>query len=207
MKNVITSICLALFIISASVTITLNFRPLYYHDISTLKIEETSGFSYKIIKSNYDSLIDYNQFFYSGNLKLTMPMSKEGRIHFAEVKQIFIFIQILCLITFILSCFLMKDQINQRNFDFLKTSSIITILLPGIIGILTAINWDAAFTLFHKLLFRNNYWLFDEVTDPVIKILPDTFFLHCAIMIISLIFVGSLLCIIFRSFFQHKFMI
>lgn len=207
MKNIITSICLALFIISASVTITLNFRPLYYHDISTLKIEETSGFSYKIIKSNYDSLIDYNQFFYSGKLKLTMPMSKEGRIHFAEVKQIFIFIQMLGLVTLILSCFLIKDQINQRNFDFLKTSSIITILLPGIVGILTAINWDAAFTLFHKLLFRNDYWLFDEVTDPVIKILPDTFFLHCAIMMISLIFIGSLLCIIFRSFFQRKFVI
>ena len=27
--------------------ITLNFRPLYYHDISSLKIEENSGFSKK----------------------------------------------------------------------------------------------------------------------------------------------------------------
>ena len=50
MKNIMTSLCLALFIISASVTITLNFRPLYYHDISALKIEETSGFSKNIIK-------------------------------------------------------------------------------------------------------------------------------------------------------------
>ena len=60
MKNILISLCLALFIISASVTITLNFRPLYYHDISSLKIEETSGFSKKVIRENYDALIDYN---------------------------------------------------------------------------------------------------------------------------------------------------
>jgi hypothetical protein len=36
-----------------------------------LQIEETSGFSKKVIRENYDALIDYNQFFYSGKLKLT----------------------------------------------------------------------------------------------------------------------------------------
>ena len=106
MKNILISLCLALFIISASVTITLNFRPLYYHDISSLKIEETSGFSKKVIRENYDALIDYNQFFYSGKLKLTLPMSREGKIHFEEVKRIFVGIEYLCVITLILSCLL-----------------------------------------------------------------------------------------------------
>lgn len=207
MKNIITSICLTLFIISASVTITLNFRPLYYHDMSALKIAETSGFSQKMIKENYDSLIDYNQFFYSGKLKFSMPMSKEGEIHFTEVKKIFVSIEILCFFTFFLSIFLIRKQIVQRNFEFLKVSSILTILLPIIVGMLVSINWDAAFTLFHKLMFRNDYWLFDEATDPVIKILPDAFFFHCAIMIILLILFASFLCFIFRSFFKHKFVL
>jgi integral membrane protein (TIGR01906 family) len=207
MKNILTSICLALFIISASITITLNFRPLYYHDISALKIEETSGFSKNIIKKNYDNLIDYNQFFYSGRLKLTMPMSEEGQIHFADVKKIFDTVEILCIITLILSVFLIKKQITQHDFEFLKLSSIITILLPSIAGIFTAVNWESTFIMFHKIMFRNDYWLFDEATDPVITILPDDFFLHCAIMIIVLILISSLLCIAFRSFFRHRFML
>lgn len=207
MKNILTSLCLALFIISSAVTITLNFRPLYYHDISALKIEETSGFSKKVIKDNYDELIDYNQFFRSGKLKLTMPMSKEGRIHFAEVKRIFVCVEILCIVTLILSCFLIKRQIAGRNFDFLKSASIMTVLLPSVVGILCAVNWDSAFILFHKIMFRNDYWLFDEATDPVIMILPDEFFLHCAVMIILLIFIGSLLCMGFRSFFRHRFVL
>lgn len=207
MKNIMTSLCLALFIISASVTITLNFRPLYYHDISALKIEETSGFSKKTIKKNYDELIDYNQFFHSGKLKLTMPMSKEGRIHFEEVKRIFDAIEIICIITLILSCCLVTGQLRKHDLRFLKSASAITILLPSIVGILTAVNWEAAFIMFHKVMFRNDYWLFDEALDPVIKILPDAFFFHCAIMIILLILFGSLLCILFRSFFRHKFML
>lgn len=207
MKNILTSICLALFIITASVTITLNFRPLYYHDISALKIEETSGFSRNTIRENYDSLIDYNQFFHTKKLKLTIPMSKEGRIHFADVKHIFSVIEITCLITLVLCCFLIKKQISTKDFEFLKLTSVITILLPSIVGILTAINWERVFIAFHEIVFRNDYWLFDEVKDPIIKILPDTFFLHCAIMIICLILLGSVLCITFRSFFRHNFML
>lgn len=207
MKNILTSICLALFIISASVTITLNFRPLYYHDISSLKIEESSGYSKKVIKKNYDALIDYNQFFHSKKLKLTMPMSKEGRIHFSEVKRIFVAVEIMCIITLILSIFLIHHQIQQGHTQFLKTASIISLLLPAIAGIFTFINWDFTFVLFHKIMFRNDYWLFDEATDPVITILPDAFFLHCAIMIFLLILLGSLLCMVFRSFFHRKFML
>ena len=58
----------------------INFRPLYYHDISSLQIEENFRFfQKKVIRENYDALIDYNQFFYSGKLKLTLPMSREAR--------------------------------------------------------------------------------------------------------------------------------
>ena len=194
MKNILISLCLALFIISASVTITLNFRPLYYHDISSLQIEETSGFSKKVIRENYDALIDYNQFFYSGKLKLTLPMSREGKIHFEEVKRIFVGIEYLCVITLILSCFLIKRKIRSRNIDFLRSASIITVLLPVIVGILCAVNWDAAFTLFHEIMFRNDYWIFDYTTDPVITILPESFFMHCFMMIIVIVIMISVLC-------------
>ena len=96
---------------------------------------------------------------------------------------------------------------NKITKYFLRSASIITVLLPVIVGILCAVNWDAAFTLFHEIMFRNDYWIFDEATDPVIMILPDAFFLHCAVMIILLILIDSLLCMGFRSFFRHRFML
>ena len=204
MKNILISLCLALFIISASVTITLNFRPLYYHDISSLKIEETSGFSKKVIRENYDALIDYNQFFYSGKLKLTLPMSREGKIHFEEVKRIFVGIEYLCVITLILSCFLIKRKIRSRNIDFLRSASIITVLLPVIVGILCAFNWDAAFTLFHEIMFRNDYWIFDERTDPIIKVLPEEVFMLYSIVIIVLVIFSIILYKLYYYYSKNK---
>ena len=48
--------------------------------------------------------------------------------------------------------------------------------------------------VFHRIFFRNDYWLFDSRTDPVILILPDAYFLHCALLILLLIVLGGLFC-------------
>ena len=47
---------------------------------------------------------------------------------------------------------------------------------------------------FHHVMFSNDYWLFDPATDPVILILPDAFFLHCALAILICVLAGSALC-------------
>ena len=66
--------------------------------------------------------------------------------------------------------------------------------LPAVIGAAVALNWDRTFVTFHEIAFNNDYWLFDPATDPVINILPDLYFLHCAVMILALVILGSILC-------------
>ncbi len=193
MKRFVLPILITLFIISASAVFTLNFRPLYYHDISSLNIEETSGYSENVIRENYDALIDYNSVFHRGSLDLSLPMSREGRIHFQDVKRIFDVLQILCVLSLIGSLILGIRAWKQGYRGFLKSAAVLSVFLPVIAGILIAFNWDNAFILFHELMFSNDYWLFDERTDPVINILPDEFFLHCALLIILLILAASLI--------------
>ena len=193
MKRFVLPILITLFIISASAVFTLNFRPLYYHDISSLNIEETSGYSENVIRENYDALIDYNSVFHRGSLDLSLPMSREGRIHFQDVKRIFDVLQILCVLSLIGSLTLGIRAWKQGYRGFLKSAAVLSVFLPVIAGMLIAFNWDNAFILFHELMFSNDYWLFDERTDPVINILPDEFFLHCALLIILLILSASLI--------------
>lgn len=210
MKRLLLPLLLMIFILTFSITLTLNFRPLYYHDIQALKIEQTSGFSKKVIYKNYNELIDYNSIFHRKPLNLTMKMSKKGRIHFEEVKKIFSVLQILMFISLIGSLYLGSRHFQRKDYTFLKTASIITPAFPLISGMIIAANWNKAFILFHKILFHNDYWIFDEYFDPVIKILPDTFFFHCALMIIFLIILGSSLCFAiykFCSSFRHKSML
>lgn len=197
LKHFLTALSLTLCIISAAVIITLNFRPLYYMDMDFYNLPEVTGYSEEEIRTNYDTLIAYNSVFYQGELEFpTLPMSEEGRIHFVEVKRIFVFIQavlfplsLLCSLAGI--CFL-----KQQKPAYLKLTSVLNLALPAVLGILIAINWDRFFVLFHKLFFNNDYWIFDETTDPVITLLPDGYFMHCALMILGILIASSILCFI-----------
>lgn len=48
-----------------------------------------------------------------------------------------------------------------------------------VLVILMAVDFDGFFVIFHKILFRNNDWLFDPSLDPIIDVLPDEFFAQC----------------------------
>ena len=79
---------------------------------------------------------------------------------------------------------------------YLKLTSVLTLALPALLGALIALNWDRFFVLFHKLFFNNDYWIFDAATDPIILLLPDGFFMHCALMILALLLIASLACLV-----------
>lgn len=94
LTQLLTALALTLCIISVSVVITLNFRPLYYFDIGYFDLVEKTGYTEEMIRENYDVLIDYNSVFFRDALEFpSLPMSEQGRIHFVEVKNIFVFIQ------------------------------------------------------------------------------------------------------------------
>ena len=207
-KDILTSISLMIFIISFAIVFTVFFKPLYYSDISRLGIDMTSGLSIETIKENYDILIHYQSIFYQGPLIFKdFIMSNGGRIHFEEVKIIFEIIQILMGVSMFFSIVLIYQQYHQKEFRFLKLTAIITIAIPLIIGSLAAIDFNQAFIIFHKIVFRNNYWLFNAVTDPIITILPETFFMHCFMMIISIVFLLVLICYIAYRQIRKKYLL
>ncbi len=195
--DVVTACVLFLFILSFSVTFTLNFRPLYYMDIELLEIENRSGIPEDEIRENYDVLIDYNSMFTEEELKFpTLAMSENGKIHFEEVKMIFVMFQRMAVVTAILGLVLIFAHRKTKSRRYLKYTGVLTILIPALLGAAMAINWDKAFVVFHEIAFDNDFWIFDATTDPVITILPDTFFLHCAAMILGLVVAGSVLCLV-----------
>ena len=199
-----TAFVLFFFIVSASIFITLHFRPLYYMDIDLLDIEAYSGMPREEIIANYDVLIDYNSIF--GGMETlelpTLPMSETGRIHFEEVKVIFTFFQWAAIVSLILVVLLIRLNQKKENYYFWKYTSVISIAVPVILVVLIALNWDMVFVVFHKIMFNNDYWIFDASTDPVIMILPDSFFMHCAIMALLGVVVGSVGC--FLVYLQKK---
>ena len=193
--HILLALALTFFIISASVILTLAFRPLYYRDIQALHIPEQSEMTEEEIRLNYDALIDYNMQWEKGLLEFpTLPQSREGQIHFAEVKDIFDLFKYLGIGSGVLGLCGILWFLKKREYGYLKYTAILAVALPAGVGALVAINWDKAFVMFHEIAFDNDYWLFDAAYDPVIRMLPDTFFLHCACMILGGIVLGSLVC-------------
>lgn len=193
--SLISAVIFFFFIVSFAVTVTLNFKPLYYFDVEHLKISQVSGYSEEEIRANYDVLIDYNNFWGPDMLEFpTLAMSETGRIHFEEVKEMFVAFEVIGMITFVLSVASVLYHSKRHTWKFLKYTAVITVAIPALIAVFIGLCWDKVFVIFHKLFFNNDYWIFSPDTDPVINILPDTFFMHCATMIISIIILGSIVC-------------
>ena len=196
--QILLAILLFSLFLSSSVFLTLAFRPLYYLDISALDIPEQSGYTSEEIKRNYDALIEYNLPLYDGELSFPdLAMSEHGRQHFAEVKDIFDIFKAVAIVSLPLCAVGVFYFHKYKNKFYLPLTTALTVGLPLLGGLLIALNWQQVFVTFHKLFFDNDYWIFDPYDDPVITILPDEFFMHCAIMILALTVLGGAICLVF----------
>ncbi len=192
--NVLIGIIFTLAFLSIGVIAAVNFRFIYYLDVELLDIPRTSGYSKEVIIENYNALIDYNSPFYKGDLAFpSLPSSPHGIIHFEEVKNIFVSFYYIGFVSVAALAGIIYYKNKHKDYRYLKVSAVTVLVVPIIAAIGVVLNFDATFVLFHKIFFRNDYWLFDPATDPVINILPDTFFLHCLIVIIVFIVVGSMM--------------
>lgn len=192
--NVLFSVCISIVIIVGVINFTVGFKQLYYFDIDYLNISELSGLSKDDIKLNYDYLIDYNLNKNVSEFKLpTLKSSPQGKIHFEEVRNIFQNINKLAKVLLVVSLVGIILSVKNKNIKILKTTSITLIIMPLLLTVPILLNFEKSFIIFHKLLFRNDYWIFNPDLDPVINILPEEFFFHSGMMILILILLVSIL--------------
>jgi len=183
--NIAFAAVCAVVVICLAVSITVWMRPIYYLDIDMLDIPERSGVPAETCRLNYDVLIDYNVIGGPDKLEFPdFPMSETGEIHFEEVKDIFIPMQWIGLIG---GALVAAAIIWWKEKSWMHYSVIITVGIAAVVLAAVIINWEWAFETMHGIFFNNDYWIFDYRTDPVINILPDTFFMHCGIAIIIIV--------------------
>ena len=208
MKKVFINVCsflVTIAIISVAAVTALNFRNIYYLDIKRLDIPAMSGYTEQEIIENYNYLIDYNTSFDDEEFKLpSMRFSREGKIHFEEVRNIFHSLYYIMWIGLLAFIAVIYEAFKGRTKP-LKNVLKMLIILPVIVAIPMLVAFDKVFVLFHKIMFRNDYWIFDPVLDPVINILPEEFFYHEALLIVSLtVIMWVILLIAYRIFSDRE---
>lgn len=177
-----------------------NFKPLYYYDIVKLDIEKLSSLNVDTIKINYNYIINFLNLSNPSDFKLpTLNSSIDAKIHFFEVHKIFKYLNYFLWFSLLFIIISFIITVKNKIYLYLKISGISLMALPLILMPMFVTNFTEYFDDFHKILFRNNFWLFNPDTDPVILMLPESFFMHCLILIVSLSFLtGLILYIIYR---------
>ncbi len=141
--------------------------------------------SEETIEGNYKTLIRYNLDPRKEVLEFQeLGISEKGKIHFEEVKLIFKAVLLTGLISLTAAALLgtYLTQIKKDSRYMLRAFRLsLTLILAG--GAAAALFFEDVFVIFHKLLFSNDYWIFDRSRDPIIDYLPESFFRNFAIFI------------------------
>lgn len=88
----------------------------------------------------------------------------------------------------------------------LLITGILTIVIPCILGGLCAIDFDKAFVVFHSIFFPGKTnWYFSPNKDFIILILPESFFMVCAIVIGATAVLCSTVLIVLFFVLRKKF--
>lgn len=197
---VIFAVALVLLVLTVSIGLPIYLRPFYYAHIDALELDETSGFTKDQIRTAYDEVLDYltlpGKSFGTGDL----PHSAEGAAHFADCKVLFDLNAgvLLGSAVVVAAIFLARKRfaLSLRPAAFWAGVSALTV--PVVVGSLAAVDFDRAFVIFHKIFFPGkSNWLFDYDADQIIRVLPQDFFMNCAILIGAglILFSGCLLWI------------
>ena len=76
-------------------------------------------------------------------------------------------------------------------------AGIIMLIVGAVLAAIGASDFDAFFVKFHHTFFPGKEnWIFDPAKDEIIKILPEEFFGNCAILIVSVIVLVSVILIV-----------
>ena len=198
--KILMGIFTAISIIAISTIIALNLRFIYKFIIDKYDLVNITGVSGENLMNDYSGLINYLQNPFIEQLRFkNFAMSPYGEIHFYEVKRIFISLIIIALI-FIIGNFIYVIACKIKGYKYfgrriignLNSGSNILIMFFIILVVAYIIDFSKAFVIFHKIFFKNDYWVFDENMDPIINALPEDLFMIYGAIILGIIIISSI---------------
>ena len=209
--NIIVVIAVMLFAVSFSAFIPCYFKGFYTPWVNWLDIPTTSGYSVDKILYAYSNVLDF--IWRGAEFNPGIPMTESGIDHFRDCIPLF-WMQlwfmlgsfIYLVVYFVLLSLDKIKPIKWGKLPLYAYGGIFLIGLLAVLGIWAAISFDSLFTVFHTVFFPGKEnWVFDPRYDKLILILPEQYFLVCAVFIISLAVIISVLFILLGCFSNKIF--
>ena len=187
--SVLCAVCVVFFLLTAAIGLPIYIRPFYYAHIEAFDLPARSGYTAEEIRGAYDQVLDYltvpGKEFSTG----VMPHSAEGKAHFEDCKVLFDLNAGVLMGSALILAMLLVMKKKWGPYRIGKHSAylwaaVLSLTAPIVIGGLAALDFDRAFVIFHSIFFPGKTnWVFDWYADPIIRVLPQAFFMDCAILI------------------------
>lgn len=201
--TVLLAVLTAVLLLTAAIAAPILCRPFYYAHIAPLQLCEQTGLTREEIRTAFDEMMDYclgAEEFSTGVLR----WSESGKSHFTDVRTLFLLdLRALLISAAALALAVICSRaagrrparLLGRGASFWAGAGLAAVFAA--VGALAAVDFDRAFTVFHTLFFPGkDNWLFDPVEDQIINILPQTFFMNCALLILAVLLLGCLALIL-----------
>lgn len=187
--------CLMFFLLTLSITITINSTWLYQLNIIYGNFLPLVNLNAQQMLHNFNQLMEYLNYPWIVKLQMSnFTDSPSGLEHFREVKRLFL-INYIVLISTTIPAFVFLYRIWKSKTEW-RLIQPLQVIFAAIFVLITMmfLGFNQFFISFHKILFRNNDWEFYPIQDPIINGLPESYFNQSFILffILLVIFLGIL---------------
>lgn len=186
----VAAISAIIILLVTSIDINCFNKDFYASEYKSLNTAETLGMTDQDLNKATNTLLDYLQ---DKRNNIDVQISIKGNetnafnakeaSHMVDVKGLYHFALILrnlAIITFAASVIYMFIRLKKGAFTILSINYMKTAVLAAVFFAMLAgwafVDFDAFWTSFHKIAFRNDLWLLNPATDLMINLFPSAFF-------------------------------
>ena len=189
-----------LFIISSSVTWTINDLSIYERGFDQYNVSETSGIEKAELLTVSKGIRKY---FNSTTKLLDIKATVNGNerplfgtkevSHMRDVKRLVLgnyIVQILSAVTILSVLISARLSFSSGAMHFISRSAmwggIVTIILITVIGLATLVSFDHIFLAFHRISFANDFWKLNSSNDYLVIMFPQGFWKDATMFVAKL---------------------
>lgn len=207
---IIFGICFMLFVLFMNTLLVTNSSLFFSYEFDYNNSMETTGFEKETLMNLSE---DIRAYLNGKKDNLVEKITDNGKeydtyssveiTHMEDVKGLYSLgkkLSIVIGIFILLSLYYMNKK--RKMFIFLKHSGLIILSFILIISALCIVDFNNMFIIFHKILFKNDFWIL-SYDDLLIECFPETFFIHAGALIAGM----TVLCfvaILLASYLLNK---
>lgn len=192
-KYSLYSLFILVWLVCLSVFIFMNLPIIYLMIIKFMDISTSTHIKMTDIADNYTNIIRYLQSPFISHMHTVIPVNDVVIKHFRDVKTLIIINNLLVVILTLVN-FKMINRLSISNKLWILRMPLRSIyMLFTSLVIFSVIDFKDAFVFMHKLLFRNQNWIFDEKKEPIINLFPSQYFMIGFIFIFLIVSIGMVL--------------